>query len=81
MLSYINTNARQNNRIASLGALSHSLQQCTECNAAEVCMFFKGDKSTVCIRSVFKKKIGPYKVCIFVNMGPYEKSAALLVAC
>ena len=55
MLSYINTNARQNNRMASLGAHFHSLQQCTECNAAEVCMFFKGAKSTVCIRSVFKK--------------------------
>ena len=31
----------------------------------------------VCIRSVFEQKIGPYKVCIFVNMGPYEKLAAL----
>ena len=34
----------------------------------------------VCIRSVFKQKIGPYKVCIFVNMGPYEKLAALAYA-
>ena len=24
-----------------------------------------------------KKKIGPYKVCIFVNMGPFGKVAAL----
>ena len=31
----------------------------------------------VCIRSVFEQKIGPYKVCIFVNMGPYGKVAAL----
>ena len=31
----------------------------------------------VCIRSVFEKIIGPYEVCIFVNIGPYEKMAAL----
>jgi len=32
----------------------------------------------VCIRSVFEKIIGPYEVCIFVNIGPYEKMAALV---
>ena len=31
----------------------------------------------VCIRSVFEQKIGPYKVCILVNMGPLERLAAL----
>ena len=31
----------------------------------------------VCIRS--EQKIGPYKVCIFVNMGPYGKVAALIM--
>ena len=31
----------------------------------------------VCIRSVFEQKIGPYKVCIFVNVGPFGKVAAL----
>ena len=33
----------------------------------------------VCIRSVFEQKIGPYKVCILVNMGPFERLAALLM--
>ena len=42
--------------------------------------FFQMSQNRVCIRSVFKKKIGPYKVCIFVNMGPYEKSAALTIS-
>ena len=80
MLSYINTNAKQNNRIASLGALSHSLQRCTECNTAEVCIFFKWVKIGSVLGLYLKKKIGPYKVCIFVNMGPYEKLAALAYA-
>ena len=31
----------------------------------------------VCFRSVFEQKLGPYKVCIFVNMGPFGKVAAL----
>ena len=38
---------------------------------------FQMSQNRVCIRSVFEKKIGPYEVCIFVNIGPYEKSAAL----
>ena len=29
----------------------------------------------VCIRSVFEQKIGPYKVCILENMGPFGKVA------
>ena len=33
----------------------------------------------VCIRSVFEQKIGPYKVCSFVIMGPFVKVAALLL--
>ena len=33
----------------------------------------------VCIRSVFEKIIGPYEVCIFVNIGPYKKMAALFL--
>ena len=73
VLSYNNTNDRQNNRRASLGALSHCLQRYTECNAAEVCIFFIRAK----IRSVFEKIIGPYEVCIFVNIGPVEKTGAL----
>ena len=34
-------------------------------------------QNRVFIRSVFEQKIGPYKVCIFVNMGPFGKAAAL----
>ena len=33
--------------------------------------------SVLGIRSVFEQKIGPYKVCIFVNTGPFGKVAAL----
>ena len=39
--------------------------------------FFQMSLNGVCIRSVFEQKIGPYKVCIFVNMGPSGKVAAL----
>ena len=35
-------------------------------------------QNRVCIRSVFEKKMGPYEVCIFVNTGPFEETAALL---
>ena len=38
---------------------------------------FQMSQNGVCIRSVFEQKIGPYKVCILVNMGPYGKVAAL----
>ena len=34
-------------------------------------------QNRVCIRSVFEKNMGPYEVCIFVNIGPFEKTAAL----
>ena len=36
MLSYINTNAKQNDRKASLGTLFNSLQRCAEYNAAKI---------------------------------------------
>ena len=60
-----------------LGALAHCLQRCTNCRTAEVCIFFQMTQNGVCIRSVFEQKIGPYKVCILVNMGPLERLAAL----
>ena len=60
MLSYINTNAKQNDRKASLGTLFHSLQWCTEYNAAEVCIFFKWAKIGSVLGLYLKKKIGPY---------------------
>ena len=44
--------------------------------AGEVCIFFQMRQYGVCIRSVFEQKIGPYKVCIFVNMGPFWKSGS-----
>ena len=31
--------------------------------------FLQMSLNGVCIRSVFEQKIGPYKVCIFVNVG------------
>ena len=43
--------------------------------------FFQMSLKGVCIRSVFGQKIGPYKVCIFVNMGPSGKVAALSLGC
>ena len=43
--------------------------------------FFQMSLNGVCIRSVFEQKIGPYKVCIFVNMGPSGKVAALIMYC
>ena len=55
----------------SLLATMHKLQDCWGL------YFFQMTQNGVCIRSVFEQKIGPYKVCIFVNMGPYEKLAAL----
>ena len=42
--------------------------------------FFQMSLKGVCIRSVFGQKIGPYKVCIFVSMGPSGKVAALKYA-
>ena len=39
--------------------------------------FIQMSQNGVCIRSVFEQKIGPYKVCIFVNTGPCGKVAAL----
>ena len=42
--------------------------------------FFQMSQNRVCIRSVFEKKIGPYEVCIFVNIGPFEKTGALNMA-
>ena len=56
MLSYINKNAKQNDRKASLGKLFHSLQQCTEYNAAEVCIFFKWSKIGSVLGLYLKKK-------------------------
>ena len=43
--------------------------------------FFQMSKNRVCIRSVFEKIIGPYEVCIFVNIGPFEKTGALYKVC
>lgn len=34
-------------------------------------------RSGDCIRHVFEQKVGLYKVCIFVNMGPFGKLDAL----
>ena len=39
--------------------------------------FLQMSQNRVCIRSVFEKKMGPYEVCIFVNTGPFEETAAL----
>ena len=60
-------------------ALVCCMQQCTNCIDAEVCIFFQMSQNGVCIRSVIEQKIGPYKVCIFVNIGPFEKLAALIL--
>ena len=39
--------------------------------------FFQLSQNRVCIRSVFTKIIGPYEVCIFVNIGPFEETGAV----
>ena len=43
--------------------------------------YFQMSLNGVCIRSIFEQKIGPYKVCIFVNVGPCGKVAALNTTC
>ena len=53
----------------------HQIQHRSGLYCFEMCL------NEVCIRSVFEQKIGPYKVCIFVNMGPFEKLAALHALC
>ena len=77
ILSYIDILQTKYQAISELGALAHCLQRCTNCRTAEVCIFFQMTQNGVCIRSVFEQKIGPYKVCILVNMGPLERLAAL----
>ena len=46
----------------------------TACNAANVCVFSNEPNL-----GLYLKKIGPYEVCIFVNIGPFEKTGALLL--
>ena len=55
----------------SLFATMHQLQ------GRRGLFFFQMTQNEFCIRSVFEQKIGPYKVCILVNMGPFGKVAAL----
>ena len=57
--------------LRSLLTIMHQLQRCRGL------YFFQMSQDWVCIRSVFKPKICPYKVCIFFNMGPSGKVAAL----
>ena len=69
MLSYINTNAKQNNRIESLGTFSHSLTNAPNGTRPRFVFFSNDPKSGLYLGG----KVGPYEVCIFVNIGPFEK--------
>ena len=59
----------------SLVATMHQFQCCRGL------YYFQMSLNGVCIRSIFEQKIGPYKVCIFVNVGPCGKVAALNTTC
>ena len=55
------------NKITEECYWGHSLSACNDALNATL---------QVCNRSVYEK-IGPYEVCIFVNIGPFEETGAL----
>ena len=67
------------NKITEECHRGHSLAACNDALNATLprSVFFSIEPKSGLYRSVFTKIIGPYEVCIFVNIGPFEKMGAL----